>query len=106
MAEYYHEDDSQLRVFDLPFDVGLIQARGEWDMKARNLVDEISGYNHVVVFITTHSDPDTGDLWLGKDENNEPCAAEVGDVSTCLFYYFILILIMNSTVASDPSWPF
>jgi hypothetical protein len=52
----------------------------------------------VVVFITTHTDPDRGDLWLGHDEDNEICAVAIDDVIILLFYYFIseINYILNS----------
>ena len=65
---------------------------------------DLSGYNHVIIFITTHSDPDTGDLWIGEDKRNKPCSAKVSSVSTGLFHHFILILMMYSTVAKHISW--
>jgi len=52
----------------------------------------------------THSDPTSGDLWIGQDGDHNPCAASVSHVSTGLFYYFILILTINSTVAWYYSW--
>lgn len=81
MAEYYHEADSRLLVKDLPFNMGPDQAVNQWSLDAASLMGEILSYKHVVVFITTHSDPESGDLWFGHDEKNEPFAGKVSDVS-------------------------
>lgn len=97
MAEYYHEDESELIVMDFPFNFGSDKDITKWNVEAAKSLAKISHYSHAVIFVTTHSDPDRGDLWFGYDEGT-PCAAKVGDVSG-LFYHFILILIMNLTVA-------
>jgi hypothetical protein len=86
LSEYYFQGDTDLQVSDVPFNIGNAQALAEWNIEAGNLVAKLSGYTHVIVFITTHADPERGDLWVGHD-NSGPCAATVGDVSTCLFYY-------------------
>jgi hypothetical protein len=99
MAEYYHAGDCRLLVMDMPFNVGHNEALDKWNLDAAECMHEVSLYNHVVVFVTTHSDPNSGDLWLGLDKNNKACAAKVDNVSTDLFYHFILIFTMNSTVA-------
>ena len=97
LSEFY--SDNSLRVVDLPFDVGSNQAAAKWNDGITELVTGLPGYKHVVVFITTHTDPDTGDLWLGQDERGESCATTITNVSTGLSYLIILILTMNSTVA-------
>jgi hypothetical protein len=98
LSEYYH-NDNRLEVIDLPFNVGQNQAMVKWNKNVQKLVKTLSGYRHVIVFITMHSTPNDGDLWLGLDERNEPCAAPVSNVSTNLFYYSMLILTINLTVA-------
>lgn len=83
LAEYYiMGDDDSLHVVDLPFNVGHRRAVKKWSADASRLVAGLSRYKHTFVFITTHSDPETGDLWLGKDENSENIAAAVGEVSS------------------------
>jgi len=99
MQEYYYEEESQLQVLDLPFDVGKFESASEWNRNAGNILNSLTPHTHVIVFITTHSDPDSGDLWLGKDEEGKPCAAAADDVSADLFINFILIITMDSTVA-------
>lgn len=98
LSEYY-TDDNRLQIINMPLDVAYTEAAAKWNTDVTKLVAGLSDYQHVVVFITTHSDPTSGDLWIGQDEDNNPCAASVTYVSTGLFYYFILILTMNSIVA-------
>ena len=83
LAEYYPDgDDNGLHVVDIPYNVGHRQAVKKWAADAARLIDGLWQYKHTVVFVTTHSDPDTGDLWLGQDEADESCATTVGKVST------------------------
>lgn len=83
MAEYYHEDESELLVIDLPFNFGSKKAIKNWKIEAANYMSGISQQSHVVVFVTTHSDPESGDLWLGYDDKKDkPWAAKVDEVST------------------------
>jgi hypothetical protein len=99
LTEYFIADNI-LKIMDMPFNVGHNRAATNWHNIVTKRVAALSGsgYKHVIVFITTHSDPRNGDLWLGKDEEGENCATTVTNVSTSLFYHFILILTMNSTV--------
>lgn len=99
LSEYYHDDTgNQLLVMDLAFNISDERAVAKWSDKAAAQVAGVSGYSHIIVFVTTHSDPDRGDLWLGHDKHNEPCATTISNVSTGLFYYFIPILTINSIV--------
>jgi hypothetical protein len=89
-----------LKIMDMPFNVGHDRAAINWHNVVTKHMAALSGFGfeHMIIFITTHSDPRNGDLWLGKDELGENCAAKVTNASTSLFYHFILILTMNSTV--------
>jgi hypothetical protein len=89
MAEYFHEEESSLQVIDIPFNVSHNQAVGEWNLQAAHRMRGISHHDHVVVFVTTHSDPDRGDLWTGVDRANQPCAVTVSNVSTGILYFII-----------------
>lgn len=84
-------------MFEIPFNVGHDQAAAKWNRDVTKLVTGLFGYKHVIIFVTTHSHPDNGDLWLGLDERNESVAATVTNVSTNLF--ITVILTVNSTVA-------
>ena len=97
LAEYYQDD--RLWIIDIPFNVGHNEALDHWHREAAKLVASLSRYRHVIVFVTMHSDPDTGNLWLRQDEHSDTCAAMVGNVSTHLFYLFILTFTLNPTVA-------
>ena len=70
---------------------------------ATKVVKEVSRFSHMVIFVTTHSVPKFGDLWLGNDPvRNKPCAAIVSNVSAALFYYLIDInYIFNSGLMSS-----
>jgi hypothetical protein len=98
LAEYYSAGN-KLKVLDLPFNVREDKATAEWSKDAAKLISELSGFRHVVVFVTTHSVPDNGDLWLGNDRSNKPCAALVDNMSANLFYHFILIFTVSLAVA-------
>lgn len=95
LSEYYSDDS--LRVVDLPFNVGTNQAAVKWNDDVTKLVSGLPGYKHAVIFITTHTDPDTGDLWLGQDERGESCATTVTNVRAG--YLIMVILTINPIVA-------
>jgi hypothetical protein len=84
LSEFYRDQD-QLDAINIPFDVGHVQNLSKWKTEAADLVAGLTEYRNVVVFVTTHSDPDTCDLWLGKDEHGEVCATSVDHVSSGLF---------------------
>jgi hypothetical protein len=83
LAEYYQMGG--LQVVDLPFNLNTPEDVDEWNSGAGEVVARLSASHHVVAIITDHSDPDTGDLWLGVDEKGEPSAGEVEGVSAGLF---------------------
>lgn len=86
LSEYYPHNDN-LKVLDMPFNAGHDQAAVQWNRSATDRVAELSeGYSHVIVFVTTHSVPNNGDLWLGQDKaKKEDCATPANDVSVSLF---------------------
>jgi hypothetical protein len=86
LAEFYLGADSNLQIQNLPFNISDEQTLEKWNVEASSHVAKLSASTHVIVFITTHTDPDRGDLWLGHDNRGDPCATAVDDVSTCLFY--------------------
>jgi hypothetical protein len=94
-AEFYPscsndvKQNPRLLVLDKPFNIGVESAADNWDEEITQLVSNLSSYERVVIFVTTHSDPDTGDLWLGDDEQGDPCSAAISVVSpdfTLSFY--------------------
>jgi hypothetical protein len=96
LGEYYQDD--RLRVIDIPFDVGHEQVRDKWDRNAAKLIASLGRYRHVVAFVTTYSDPDTGDLWLGQDQNNEVCATTVGNVSGSFDDFHLVLTLISQWV--------
>lgn len=101
LSEYYpinNPTNNPLTVIDMPFNVGNDRASAQWSSDVAARVADLSGFKHVIIFITTHSDPERGDLWLGQDERGEICAAPVGNVCNNIFYYFLLILSICSIV--------
>ena len=90
---------------DIPFNITNEQSLDKWNVEAAERLRGISCYEHVVVFVTTHSDPDRGDLWAGqnspKNRPKDPCAITVKNVSRShfFFFHFARISTVNSTVA-------
>ena len=98
LSEFY-SNTNPLTVLDMPFNIRDNDAAAKWNMDVTHLVVCLSQYahKHVIVFITTHSVPENGDLWLGKDEDGADCATTVGNVSTSLFYHFIQLGFRTGT---------
>ena len=97
VGEYYTNED-KFEIYQLPFNMRDEQGVATWSKEASKLAASLSGYSHVIVFITTHSVPTNGDMQIGKDNDNEGIAVTVDNVSISLYYYFVLILTMNLTV--------
>ena len=83
LSEYY-TGNNQLKVLDLTFNISHDEAAADWRTAAEELIADLLDFEHVIVFVTTHSDPDSGDLWLGE-ERGKPLAGQTGEVSTGLF---------------------
>lgn len=89
LGEYFQGPlRNRLQVLDVPIDLGKDVAQLRWVDEAAKMVQDLDQFQHVVVFVTTHSDPDRGDLWLGRDERNQVCAVSVKDVCFVLFFAF------------------
>jgi hypothetical protein len=87
LGDYFPDPDT-FQVIELLFDLGCDDAAEKWNRDALSLINRLSNLDTVVTFVTTHTDPDRGDLWLGKDELGEDCSAAVTDVSTGLCHHF------------------
>jgi hypothetical protein len=98
LIEEYYTSEDELEICKIPFNIRDERGVAAWNRDAAKFVAGLSRYSRVIVFITTHSVPTNGDLWIGKDENDEGIAVTVDNVSTSLFYHFILVLTMNLTV--------
>lgn len=44
-----------------------------------------STYNHVILLITDHTNQDTGDLFLGKNEGDKDIVAAIDKVGLCVW---------------------
>lgn len=84
LGEYFHEDENRFRTLDLPFSIEDDADAAEWTSKVVERLRMVRKHEHVVVFVTTHSDPERGDLWTKASEHpeEEPCAVSVSEVST------------------------
>jgi hypothetical protein len=105
LIEFYH-NTNQLHIMEMPFNITNSRAAGKWNNEVAIWIVNLSGYMHVIIFATTHSVPDNGDLWLGGIEPRKPIATTVANVIIYLFIYLffchiIQILTVNSTVAGQ-----
>jgi hypothetical protein len=85
--EFYH-NDNRLLVIDLAFNISTNKAVGKWRKCVEKEIAEAYGYSHVVIFATTHSVPDNGDLWLGEDDEGKRNAINVAKVSFFIFSFY------------------
>jgi len=83
----YSWNNKQLSSLSIPCNFGRSDLQLDWDSDATKLLAGRSQFDHVVVFITTHSDPVSGDLWLGEDETGKVWAAQASAVSSALVYH-------------------
>ncbi|KAI6010215.1 hypothetical protein BKA83DRAFT_4132893 [Pisolithus microcarpus] len=60
----------------LPFNLGTPESMDAYDKAASDLANTLSAYSKVVLFLTTHSDEDRGDLFTGYI-NKQPVASKV-----------------------------
>ncbi|KAI6139218.1 hypothetical protein BKA82DRAFT_23311 [Pisolithus tinctorius] len=64
----------------LPFNLATQDTQATYQKAATSLATSLSSYPRVVLFLTTHSDEDRGDLFAGYDEDNNPHASQVFQV--------------------------
>jgi hypothetical protein len=102
LEEYY--PNGGLQVIDLPFNINSTKNVDDWNSRADETLDRLSYCRHVVAVVTDHSDPDTGDLWLGLNKRKKPSAQEISEVGASLSYYFVLVLTMNIIVDENRFW--
>ncbi|KAM6489444.1 hypothetical protein JOM56_015077 [Amanita muscaria] len=79
LTEYYPDNaNGQFKAVSVSFDIGTDRAEAEWPNLANEVCQELTNdYEHVIVVITTHSDQDTGDLFLGLNEHGNEVAARI-----------------------------
>jgi hypothetical protein len=73
-----------LNVLQIPFDVGSDSKLDSWLALVSSSLGLLPSwtYDHVVFVITNHTDEDTGDLFVGKDENLKEFSVSVDQVSS------------------------
>jgi hypothetical protein len=81
LSEYFPKGN--LTILDMPFNLINAQKEAAWEIEVQKVIANLFGCSNVVFFVTTHSDPDTGDLWLGEEKPGKPFAALASDVSAC-----------------------
>ncbi|KAI6016341.1 hypothetical protein PISMIDRAFT_99066 [Pisolithus microcarpus 441] len=68
----------------LPFNLTTKQSMDSYQVAALNLADSLSSYQNVVLFLTTHSDEERGDLFAGFIDG-KPVASQVFEFLQVLF---------------------
>jgi hypothetical protein len=94
LGEFYY-NANRLRTIEMPFNVPTDRAAVKWNNDVAKQIGHLSGYTHIVIFVTTHSVPDNGDLWLGETEPQKPIATNVATVITSLSCHLIQILTVT-----------
>jgi hypothetical protein len=91
-----HCADDRLRCIDLPISLGKDRQRALWPAHANKVLAPLSQivFQQVIAVVTVPSDDDSGDLLLGKCEDNEPAALAVKDVCTSSLVFFDAKLII------------
>ncbi|KAI6041931.1 hypothetical protein EDC04DRAFT_2601242 [Pisolithus marmoratus] len=74
LQAYFPQGDYNF--FKLPFNLATPESMDEYDKKASHLANTLSAYSRVVLFLTTHSDEERGDLFTGYI-NDKPVASKV-----------------------------
>ncbi|KAI6154765.1 hypothetical protein BKA82DRAFT_23271 [Pisolithus tinctorius] len=64
----------------LPFNLATQDTQATYQKAATSPATSLSSYPSVVIFLTTHSDEDRGDLFAGYDEDSNPHASQVFQV--------------------------
>ncbi|KAJ6479661.1 hypothetical protein C8R45DRAFT_933465 [Mycena sanguinolenta] len=69
LVPFYHEDLLQLKFVDLTFNLDDSKKRDTYGRSIRRAIADLEEYmpETIVVFITTHSTPDYGDLWVAPE---------------------------------------
>ena len=56
----------------------------KWSSDLQRLVAGLPLHRHMIIFIMTHSNSESGDLWLGKDKEGHDIVTNVSNVSRYL----------------------
>ncbi|KAI6017078.1 hypothetical protein EDC04DRAFT_2608179 [Pisolithus marmoratus] len=73
LQAYFPEGDYNFS--QLPFNLGTPESMEAYEKEASHLANTLCAYSKVVLFLTTHSDEDRGDLFIGYI-NNKPVASK------------------------------
>ncbi|KAI5986011.1 hypothetical protein EDC04DRAFT_2615237 [Pisolithus marmoratus] len=73
LPAYFPEGDYNFS--QLPFNLGTPESMEAYEQEASHLANTLCAYSKVVLFLTTHSDEDRGDLFIGYI-NNKPVASK------------------------------
>ncbi|KAI6017496.1 hypothetical protein EDC04DRAFT_2608042 [Pisolithus marmoratus] len=73
LQAYFPEGDYNFS--QLPFNLGTPESMEAYEKEASHLANTLGAYSKVVLFLTTHSDEDRGDLFIGYI-NNKPVASK------------------------------
>ncbi|KAJ7271368.1 hypothetical protein B0H12DRAFT_1067212 [Mycena haematopus] len=80
LVPYYQEDPAQLKLVDLTYNLWDAKKRAHYGKSISRAIadlEELYKPETVVVFITTHSTPDTGDLWIAPGGTAAAAANQV-----------------------------
>ncbi|KAI5984399.1 hypothetical protein F5J12DRAFT_787580 [Pisolithus orientalis] len=81
----------------LPFNFATEESRAAYDTAASKLASSLTTFAKVVIFLTTHTDEDRGNLFSGT-ENKVPIATEVFEGGDLIFF------VCGSTVRKEESF--
>ncbi|KAI5996824.1 hypothetical protein F5J12DRAFT_785251 [Pisolithus orientalis] len=81
----------------LPFNFATEESRAAYDTAASKLASSLTTFAEVVIFLTTHTDEDRGDLFSGM-ENKVPIATEVFELQ---FLHGLLLPFSNIVKGGD-----
>ena len=71
-------------MLNLTFNILHDKAAADWRTVTKELIAGLFNFEHIIIFIIIHSNPNSGDLWLGE-EGGKPLAGQTSEVSTDLF---------------------
>ena len=95
LREYF--SPTGLNVLQIPFDLGLDSKVDKWPALVSSSLGLLPRwtYDHVVFLITNHTDEDTGDLFVGTDENLKEFSAPVDQVSLLVVVLRTLLILLK-----------
>ncbi|KAI6004462.1 hypothetical protein F5J12DRAFT_783437 [Pisolithus orientalis] len=95
--ELGHAPQDTYHFSQLPFNFATEESRAAYDTAASKLASSLTTFPKVVIFLTTHTDEDRGDLFSGM-ENKVPIATEVFELQ---FLQGLLLPLSNIVKGGD-----